>query len=113
MMWPFIFMAIVLIHGLIHLMGFARAYGYGNMKQLTLEISKPAGSIWLFACILFLVVFAGLIFRKDWWAVIAIFAVLISQIVIIISWKDAKFGTIANIIIVINAIMWWSTQHSK
>lgn len=42
---------------------------------------------------------------------IALPAIIISQIVIIASWPDAKFGTIANIIILTAAIFAWGSYH--
>jgi len=39
--------------------------------------------------------------KKEYWWIMATVAVIISQAVIILSWKDAKFGTIANVLILI------------
>jgi hypothetical protein len=103
-MLKYIFAFLLLIHGLIHIMGFAKAYGYGNIQQLTKEISKPVGSLWLFACLLFLISITGVLLQKEWWPVIALFAVVLSQVLILLSWKDAKFGTIANMLILLTAI---------
>jgi hypothetical protein len=96
---------IILIHGLIHLMGFAKAFGYGNVTQLSREISKPFGLLWLFTAMLFIAV-TGLFFSKthSWW-IVAIIAVVVSQVLIFTVWKDAKFGTIANVIILVAAVL--------
>ena len=45
---------IILTHGLIHFMGFAKAFNYGNITQLTKEISKPSGMLWLVTAFLFI-----------------------------------------------------------
>lgn len=108
-MLKYLFAFIVFIHGLIHMMGFAKAYGYGNMQQLTKDISKPVGSIWFFACLLFIIAVIGFLLKKEWWPAVTLFAVLVSQVVIIISWKDAKFGTIANAIILLVAVLSFTT----
>lgn len=42
---------------------------------------------------------------------VAIIAVVLSQILIIGSWKDAKFGSIANLIVLLVAIAAWATRH--
>jgi hypothetical protein len=34
-------------------MGFAKAFQYAEMKQLTIAISKPVGLMWLIATLLF------------------------------------------------------------
>jgi hypothetical protein len=110
-MLKYLFAFIIFIHGLIHMMGFAKAYGYGNLQQLTKDISKPVGSIWFFACLLFIIAVIGFLLAKEWWPVLALFAVLVSQVVIIMSWKDAKFGTIANVLVLIVAILSITAIH--
>jgi hypothetical protein len=110
-MLKYFFSFIILIHGLIHIMGFAKAFGYGNITQLTKDISKPAGSLWLITAILFIVAVLLFLLKKESWPYIAIIAAVISQILIITVWKDAKFGTILNIIILFVAIASWATYH--
>ncbi len=103
-MSKFIFSIIVVFHALIHLLGFAKAFNYGNIQQLTREISKPMGMIWLITFML--LVITGLLYwmNKSMWPVLAIISVILSQIIIISVWSDAKFGTIANIIILVAAL---------
>jgi hypothetical protein len=43
--------------------------------------------------------------KKDWWWIIAVPALVLSQILIIMSWQDAKFGTIANVVILASIIL--------
>jgi hypothetical protein len=99
-----IFSIIVVVHGLIHLLGFAKAFHYGNITHLTKEISKPAGAFWLLTCLLFLAAVIFYISNKNFWPIIALISVIVSQIIIISSWHDAKFGTIANIIVLLVAL---------
>lgn len=103
-MLKYIFAFLMLMHGLIHLAGFAKAFGYGNFPQLTKEISKPSGSVWLLTAFLFIASILLFLLEKESWAVLAILAAIISQVLIVAFWKDAKFGTIANIIILLVAI---------
>ena len=110
-MLKYIFAFIILTHGLIHFMGFAKAFGYGNITQLTKHISKPAGLLWLIIAFLFLVAVRLFLLKKETWPYIAITAVVISQILIITFWKDAKFGTITNVIVLLVAIAAWGSQH--
>lgn len=97
------FSVVILIHGLIHFMGFAKAFGYGNITQLTKQISKPIGALWLVTAIMFITVAVLFFIKKEWW-IPGFLAILFSQALIFISWKDAKFGTIINIIILIALI---------
>ncbi len=103
-MLKYIFAFLMLMNGLIHLAGFAKAFGYGNFPQLTKEISKPAGSFWLLTAVLFIVTILLFLLDKESWAVLAIPAAIISQVLVVAFWKDAKFGTIANIIILLAAV---------
>jgi uncharacterized membrane protein len=110
-MLKIIFIFIILIHGLIHFMGFAKAYNYGNITQITKDISKPNGLVWFLIAILFVLATLLLLLKKESWLYIAIVAAIISQILIISVWKDAKFGTIVNIIVLVVAIISYATHH--
>lgn len=86
----------ILVHGAIHLMGFAKAFGYGNITQITKDISNTAGFFWIAVAILFVLSAIMLLFKKETWPLLAIVTAIISQVLILTVWKDAKFGTIAN-----------------
>ncbi len=95
---------ILVFHGLIHFMGFAKAYDMGNIANFTKHISKPMGLLWLLTGLLLIV--SGILYfmRKETWPMLAIIAVVLSQVLIFMVWKDAKFGTIANVIILMVGI---------
>ncbi len=80
-------------------MGFVKAFEIARINQLTKEISKPVGMAWLLAALFFIFIFCMLLMKKESWWVYCIVAVILSQCLIISDWTDAKFGTIANIII--------------
>jgi hypothetical protein len=99
-----LFAGLLLIHGLIHLMGFAKAFGFAELPQLTQPISRPLGLVWLAVAVLFLVSLAALFaWRRGWWLIGAA-AIVLSQAAIIQSWTDAKFGTLANGLILAGVI---------
>jgi len=100
-----VFMFVVAIHGLIHLMGFAKAFGLADMEQLTQDISKSAGFLWLLSSILFILAALAFLLEKDWWWMICVPALVVSQTLIVMSWSDAKFGTLANAIILATAVV--------
>lgn len=85
--------AILGLHGLIHLMGFAKAFGLAQLEALKQPVSRPLGVLWLVAAVLVLV---AATLRPALWPVSAL-ALVLSQAVIITSWSDAKFGTVANV----------------
>ncbi|MDZ4699304.1 MAG: hypothetical protein SH809_06345 [Rhodothermales bacterium] len=43
------FLVVLVLHGLIHVMGFAKAFGYAEIPALTLPISRGQGVLWLLA----------------------------------------------------------------
>jgi len=100
-----LFLIIIVLHGLIHLLGFAKAFDFGAITQLSKEISKPLGVLWLTAFLLLLSSAILFFLKKEEWWIIGIIAVIISQILIFSTWNDAKFGTIANIIILVAIIL--------
>jgi len=101
----------LVLHGVIHFMGFAKAFNYGNISQLTKEIAKPSGVLWLLTAFLFIAASILFVLKKDAWIFCALAAVIISQILIFTVWYDAKFGTIANFIILVVAVLSYGTYH--
>lgn len=99
------FLILVVLHGITHLLGWIKGFEWSEVKELTLPISKPMGVMWLTTGILFLTyaVARVLNYNYDW--LIGLFAVLLSQVLIILFWKDAKFGTIPNLIILAVSIV--------
>ena len=91
----------ILLHGLIHLLGPAKAFGWADVSQLRAPISPVAGLLWLAAALLLVVAAAALSLRASWWWYPALPGVLLSQGLIATAWGDAKFGTLANVIIAI------------
>ncbi len=97
--------ALLVIHGLIHLLGFAKAFDLAQPSQLQAAISRPMGILWLAAALL-LVGSAGLVLLlvRWWWAPAAL-GVVLSQILIFTTWNDAKAGTIANAILLVPIVL--------
>jgi lysylphosphatidylglycerol synthetase-like protein (DUF2156 family) len=96
---------VMVVHGLIHLPGFLKAFGLAAPPGLTRPVSRPAGIVWLAASALFLVA-AGLwtLGAVAWW-IAALPALLISQVLIIRSWSDAKFGSMANLLLMLPVVL--------
>ncbi|MHA2090019.1 MAG: hypothetical protein ACW98K_04100 [Candidatus Kariarchaeaceae archaeon] len=61
---------------------------------------KVFGVIWFLIMISFLIAAYSLATDQDWWRGLTIISIILSQIVIIIWWPDAKFGTVANMLII-------------
>ncbi len=99
-MLKIIVISILIIHGIIHLFGFVKAFNYAEMKELKLPISKRLGRIWFLTFVLFIAAAMQYTFDIKYWWLTAAVATIISQITIITSWQDAKFGTVLNIAII-------------
>lgn len=106
-MLKYLFAFIIFMHGLIHCMGFAKAFGYGNITQISKEISKPAGIVWLAAAILLVAVTVLYLSKNEIWPFVGIFAAVLSQVLISLVWHDARFGSIANMLLLVIAILSW------
>jgi hypothetical protein len=96
----YIFIFLILFHGLIHFLGFVKAFQIVDLNQLQSTISKPIGVLWLIAAILFLFAVI-LLFICDYWFISAAAGAFISSCLIMSVWSDARFGMIPNIIILI------------
>lgn len=102
----------MIFHGLIHLLGgFSELQiaKFNNLSEKTLVplpegLRKILGTLWLFALILFICAALGLTFSQPWWKTDAAAAVIISQILIILWWPDAKYGTLPNLTITLGLI---------
>lgn len=100
-----IFIVIVIVHGLIHLLGFLKAFELANISDLTQSITRPLGILWLITALLFVTAALTFAFKNDWWWVIALMAVVLSQILVVTSWQDAKFGSIPNLLVLVVVLL--------
>ncbi len=96
-----LFMVMLFLHLLIHLIGFAKANQWMDTASGTKMISQTQGILWLLVSILLLVTIILLILRKPAWILLSIPVVITSQILIILNWDEAKYGTILNLIILV------------
>jgi hypothetical protein len=97
----FLLFLVIVVHGLIHLMGFAKSFRLAEIRALTQQPSTTAGLLWLLCALTFTVAGGLVLLKQDFWWMIALPAVILSQALIFSSWHDAKFGTIANLIILL------------
>jgi hypothetical protein len=105
------FIALVVVHALIHLLGFVKAYELKEVRELALPISKSMGIIWLVAALLLLTYgFLELSNARYAW-LCGFAAVLLSQVLVFIFWKDARFGTLPNVLILVMSLMAFGTYR--
>lgn len=105
-----VFVVLMTIHGLIHLIGVVKAFGIADVPQLTRPISPAFGVVWLLAALLTLAAMVALFVAPAWWWLIGAVALVVSQVAIVSSFADAKFGTLANVILLLGVIYGFATQ---
>jgi hypothetical protein len=89
------------LHGAIHLLGFAKGMALADVEALKQPISRLGGALWLAAAVLFLAAAVLLYAAPGRWWIPALPALLLSQGLILGAWSDARFGTLANIVILV------------
>ncbi len=101
---------LLFLHGIISLMGFLKAFNILKLEQFEADISKTAGVFWLLSSVLLAFLVIQKIMSSDLFWILGSVSLVLSQIMIIWFWKDAKFGTIINVVlfvfVVISFSMW-------
>jgi hypothetical protein len=102
----------IAFHGIVHLLGFVKEWNLGRVGKFTEHASihfshstsKVIGTLWVVACVLLLMSAFGYFSRKDWFWIVGVAGLIISQALIIIYWQDAKWGTVINVMLLIALI---------
>jgi hypothetical protein len=90
---------LLVIHGLIHLIDPAKAFGWANIAQLRQPVSSPLGALWLLAAVLLCGSAVALLLHARWWWLSALAGIVLSQGLILTVWRDARVGTLANVVL--------------
>jgi hypothetical protein len=108
-----IVVVLLAVHGLIHLMGFAKAFGYAELPQLTQPVSREMGLMWLAAGLLVLASAVTIVASpRSVWIVGAV-ALVVSQAVILSAWRDAWAGTVLNILLLLVVAYGWFAEGPR
>jgi hypothetical protein len=102
--------ALIAVHGFLHLIGFAKGFGYADLPQLTQPISRPGGVLWLVAAGLVTASAAMLAAGARHYWIVGALALVVSQVVIFTAWRDAWAGTAANVILLLVVVHGWLTE---
>lgn len=95
---------LLLIHGAIHLLGLVHAFQWWPLAMMTKPITRGIGVVWGATAVLMVVpAILLLVHDRRWWMIAAV-AVMVSQFLLIRQWHDARFGTIANVLVLLAAI---------
>jgi hypothetical protein len=91
----------VAVHALVHLLGFAKAFGFSALEGLTVPIGRPMGLVWLAATLTLGATAAALAMDHGRWWLPAAVGIVLSQAAVAASWSDARAGTIVNALIAV------------
>lgn len=91
------FALFIVIHGLIHLLGFLKAFELAKVEELKMPINKTTGMIWLLASFLFIAMAILYLGNSPYYIGVGVSGVTLSQTLIWKDWEETKFGTIPNI----------------
>jgi hypothetical protein len=115
-----VIVALLVVHGLIHSLGFAEAWGLAELEGASAAptnlVSLEAGSagvkilglIWLVALVAFLGAALLLLAGNPTWRSIALVASLISMVPIALWWQDSPAGAVANALVL--AAVWFAPR---
>jgi len=96
---------LIVAHGLLHVLGFVKAFKLVPLTQLPHPINKTNGVLWLIAALM--IITCGVLFytfTEGWW-ILGVASVLISEYVIIKDWEDAGLGTTLNILLLLISVL--------
>ena len=105
-----LFAAFLGAHGLLHLLGTAKAFRLVTIPMLSHQIDRPLGIVWMLAGALFIVTAICLFSWPRWWWVVGGVALVLSQFAIVTSWADARYGTIANLVVALGVAFGFLSQ---
>lgn len=102
-----LFISLLLIHGLIHILGFVNQWvieigtqmSEKTIIPLSTGTSKFLGVLWLLTGLCFLWSSVLVWLLSSWWTTVTMVCVAFSQVLIILYWPDAKAGTLINVFI--------------
>ena len=96
--------ALLVLPGALHLLGVARGFDLASVS-LSAEIGPAQGLLWLAAAgMLVGAGFAGLGGLERWW-IPALAGVVLSQALIVGSWEEARWGTVANLLLLLPILL--------
>lgn len=98
-----VFAVIVFLHGLLHTLGLIKALNPTSISSMS-SIPKPYGFLWMCAAVLFIVFGVQYFTGSKYAPWVGLIAVLSSEILILTYWKDARFGTLPNVLILVVSV---------
>jgi hypothetical protein len=102
----------VALHGLIHVLGFVAFWPLAKVSQLPfrtalLDGRRDVGAggirvyavLWLLAALGYGASVLGLLTRQDWWRATMLTVTVLSLVLTLLDWNDAKAGAVVDVVI--------------
>lgn len=107
---------IILLHGLIHLFGVITFWKIGLHEHYSTKVLGGAldigergvyvlGFAWLVATVAYTIAAYGMFTNQDWWQTGLFAAATYSLVLTVLAWKDAIFGSLINLAILITLLL--------
>ncbi len=104
----------LIVHGVIHVIGFVANFQIAEIEDVTYSTTVLAGRLdvgdvgtrvlgiaWLLVAVAFVISGVTIFFSPSWWWSFTLAVTVVSLILTVLGWPDARFGVLANIIILI------------
>jgi hypothetical protein len=88
----------IILHASLHFFWFLKAFNIISITPSKLRTSKTQGIFWLMAALLLMAAAELLFLDREYWWIYGSAALILSQTLLILNWKDAKAGTAINIL---------------
>jgi hypothetical protein len=95
----FVLAAVLLVHGLLHLLGVFKA------REARVQPERAAGVLWGLACLTLLAGSALVALGREVWWWVAAAGVVLSQALIVTAWVSARAGTILNLLLAVPIVV--------
>jgi hypothetical protein len=113
-----IFAVLLILHGLIHLPGFVKTWWPSALEKFSMRTIIPLSDQtlkwlsfpWLIAGLLFIFSALLLLFQRGQWLGVTLAAVLLSMILILLFWPDAKAGILPTLAIL---VVWFFVRADR
>ncbi|HFQ94378.1 MAG TPA: hypothetical protein ENK32_10235, partial [Anaerolineae bacterium] len=114
----FVGAAIIILHGLVHLLGFVAYWPLAELAELPYKTTLlngrfPIGAsgmrvysvVWLVTAVAFVMAAIGLLAKQSWWLPLLGTAVILSLIITALDWNQAWRGTIVSLLILVPLLL--------
>jgi len=104
----------LIVHGLIHLIGFVTNFQIAEIEEITYSTTVLAGRLeigdvgtrvlgiaWLLVAVAFVISGVAIFFSPPWWWSFTLAVTGVSLVLSILGWPDARFGVLANVVILV------------